>query len=71
MSAFVILWFSLIFCKELPNGLRYWRVGGMLILSTGRKNLTVEKCQKSRTVPTRPVHALLARFCYARLDYMF
>jgi hypothetical protein len=40
--------------------LRYWRVGGTLILSIGRKNLKRENCSKSRTVPTRPVHALLA-----------
>jgi hypothetical protein len=53
--------------KEKACGLTVCVTGGWdaLILSTGRKNSTVEKCSKSRTVPTRPVHALLARSCYS------
>ena len=55
----VFFFIDTLLCKGMPNGLRYWLVGGTLIHSTGRKCSEYWKCSKSRTVPTHPVHVLL------------
>ena len=54
-------------CKERANGLRYLRVGGRGFALGAGKNSKREKCLKMPQNPTRQVHALLARFCFARL----
>ncbi len=45
-----------------PNGLRYWALGRAWILFGSKKNSKPENYLKSRAVPQRPVHVLLARF---------
>jgi len=40
----------------LPNGLRYWQVGGAWTLLGSSINLKPEKCSKTATNPTSRVH---------------
>ena len=54
----------------MPNGLRYWQVGGRGEGLRCRKNLKGEKSQKIRTLPTCPVHAMLDELLVYR-DYDF
>ena len=44
-------------CKEMPNGLRYWRWGGRGLCLGTEKNSKPEKYSKTAQTPQRPVLA--------------
>jgi len=46
-----------LFCKELPNGLRYWLAGEMTF--TNENQRFAQFYFRMRTLPANPVHALL------------
>jgi len=51
-----------LFCKELPNGLRYLRWGGDGEAVQPEKGSGVENCLGCAQNPQRQVHALLGSF---------
>ena len=66
----------IMFCKELSNGLRYWRQGGRGFCLGAEKTRSQpvldgqssEKCLKMPQNPRRPVHAMLYAIRYLALQ---
>jgi hypothetical protein len=50
------------FCKELPNGVRYPRVGGRRQRYFAGTNFKPHKLPENAATPTRRVHAVLGSF---------
>jgi len=55
---------TVIFCKVLPNGLRYLRWGGDGEAVRLEKCKGVRNCLRLPQNPQRQVHALLGSFCF-------
>ena len=59
----IVFVFMILSCKELPNGMRYLRVGGTRQRRFAGTDSQPHKLLENAATPTRRVHAVLGRLC--------